>query len=38
MVGVIGHLANPSMRDAARLARASEEAGAAWLGLADAFW
>ena len=38
MVGVIGHLANPSTRDAARLARASEEAGAAWLGLADAFW
>ncbi len=38
MVGVIGHLANPDVNDAARLARASEEAGAGWLGLADAFW
>jgi 5,10-methylenetetrahydromethanopterin reductase len=38
VVGVIGHLANPGLEDAARLARASEEAGAGWLGLADAFW
>ena len=38
MVGVIGHVVNPTVDDAARLARASEEAGAAWLGLADAFW
>lgn len=38
MVGVIGHLDNPSLQDAARLARACEEAGAGWLGFADAFW
>jgi 5,10-methylenetetrahydromethanopterin reductase len=38
MPGVIGHLVNPSVDEAVALARASEEAGAAWLGLADAFW
>jgi 5,10-methylenetetrahydromethanopterin reductase len=38
VVGVIGHLGNPTLDDAGRLARACEEAGAGWLGLADAFW
>ncbi|MCB0998003.1 MAG: LLM class flavin-dependent oxidoreductase [Acidimicrobiales bacterium] len=37
-VGVIAHLDNPSIDDIERLARAAEEAGAAWLGIADAFW
>ena len=38
MPGVIGHLVNPSVAEAVVLAQASEEAGADWLGLADAFW
>lgn len=38
MVGVIGHVPNPSVDQAVRLAQAAEEAGAQWIGLADAFW
>ena len=38
MTGVIGHIPNPTRRDVAALAAASERGGAAWLGLADAFW
>ncbi len=38
MTGVIGHIANPTPDQAADLARAAEDAGAGWLGLADAFW
>jgi 5,10-methylenetetrahydromethanopterin reductase len=37
-VGVIAHLENPSINDIEGLARESERAGAAWLGVADAFW
>jgi len=37
-VGVIGHVMNPSRADAVAMACAAEEAGAAWIGLADAFW
>lgn len=37
-VGVIAHLDNPTVADIERLAIASEAAGAAWLGIADAFW
>ena len=38
MPGVIGHLVNPTVDEAVALARTAEGAGAAWLGLADAFW
>lgn len=38
MVGVIGHIANPTLDQSAALASAAEVAGAAWIGLADAFW
>lgn len=38
MVGVIGHVPNPSVDQAVALAQAAEEAGAKWIGLADAFW
>ena len=37
-VGVISHLHNPTLDDAAELAWAAEAAGADWLGLPDAFW
>jgi 5,10-methylenetetrahydromethanopterin reductase len=37
-VGVISHLDNPTVDDVVALAVASEDAGAAWLGVADAFW
>ena len=37
-VGVITHLHNASFDELARLARATEEAGADWLGVPDAFW
>jgi 5,10-methylenetetrahydromethanopterin reductase len=37
-VGVITHLHNASFEELARLARATEEAGADWLGVPDAFW
>lgn len=37
-VGIIGHLPNPSPAEAVALGRAGEEAGAAWIGFADAFW
>jgi 5,10-methylenetetrahydromethanopterin reductase len=36
--GVVAHLPNPTPSDVRRLAETAEEAGAAWLGLADAFW
>jgi 5,10-methylenetetrahydromethanopterin reductase len=38
MTGVIGHVANPDPAAASALARTAEEAGARWIGLADAFW
>ncbi len=38
MVGVINHVANPDVEAAIGLARAAEGAGAAWIGIADAFW
>lgn len=38
MAGVIGHIANPTLVESAELARTAEDAGAAWIGLADAFW
>ncbi len=38
MVGVIGHIANPTIDDSVALAQAAESAGASWIGLADAFW
>ncbi len=38
MVGVINHVTNPDVEAAVGLARAAEEAGAAWIGIADAFW
>lgn len=38
MTGVIGHIANPSAEEAAALAVTAEDAGARWIGLADAFW
>ena len=38
MPGVIGHLKNPSVAEVEELAAAAEQAGARWLGLADAFW
>jgi 5,10-methylenetetrahydromethanopterin reductase len=37
-VGAIAHIENPSYEDIRRLARSAEEAGADWLGVADAFW
>lgn len=37
-VGVIAHLDNPSLADVVALAEAAEDAGADWLGVADAFW
>ena len=37
-VGVTCHLLNPTLDEIADLARASEAAGADWLGLPDAFW
>lgn len=37
-VGVLAHLPNPTTGEAVALARASEAAGADWVGLADAFW
>jgi len=38
MAGVIGHIANPTPGQCADLARHAEEAGADWIGFADAFW
>lgn len=38
MVGVIGHIVNPTPAQCADLAQNAEEAGAAWIGFADAFW
>lgn len=38
MTGVIGHIANPTVGQAVRLAQRAERAGATWMGLADAFW
>lgn len=38
MAGVIGHIANPTIGDSVALALVAEEAGASWIGLADAFW
>ncbi|MDH3755065.1 MAG: LLM class flavin-dependent oxidoreductase [Acidimicrobiia bacterium] len=37
-VGVIGHVMNPTRRDAVAMAVSAESAGADWIGLADAFW
>jgi 5,10-methylenetetrahydromethanopterin reductase len=37
-VGVIAHLANPTIAQIRELAAAAEDAGADWLGVADAFW
>ena len=37
-VGVISHIDNPTVADIVALAEAAEDAGAAWLGIADAFW
>ena len=38
MVGVINHVPNPDVGQAAGLAQAAERAGAEWIGVADAFW
>ena len=38
MVGVISHVPNPDVEVAVGLAQAAEEAGAQWIGVADAFW
>jgi len=38
MVGVISHIANPTIADSVSLAKESEAAGASWMGVADAFW
>ena len=38
MVGVISHVPNPDVEAAVGLAQAAEGAGAAWIGVADAFW
>ncbi len=38
MVGVISHVPNPDVKAAGALAQAAEGAGAAWIGIADAFW
>jgi alkanesulfonate monooxygenase SsuD/methylene tetrahydromethanopterin reductase-like flavin-dependent oxidoreductase (luciferase family) len=37
-VGVIAHIENPGFDDVRDLARTAEQAGADWLGVADAFW
>jgi 5,10-methylenetetrahydromethanopterin reductase len=37
-VGVISHVENPTLADIRALAVAAENAGADWLGVADAFW
>jgi 5,10-methylenetetrahydromethanopterin reductase len=37
-VGVVSHLDNPTVADVVALAVAAEDAGAEWLGIADAFW
>jgi alkanesulfonate monooxygenase SsuD/methylene tetrahydromethanopterin reductase-like flavin-dependent oxidoreductase (luciferase family) len=37
-VGVIAHIENPSFDQVRQLARTAEQAGADWLGVADAFW
>ena len=38
MAGVINHVPNPDAAQAVALAQAAEEAGAQWIGVADAFW
>ena len=38
MVGVINHVPNPDVEAAVGLAQAAEGVGAAWIGVADAFW
>ena len=38
MVGVVGHMANPTSGDVVSLARSAEVGGATWAGFADAFW
>lgn len=38
MAGVINHIPNPDVAQAADLAGAAEGAGAEWIGVADAFW
>lgn len=38
MVGVISHIANPTIADSVALATQAEAAGASWVGVADAFW
>ncbi len=38
MSGVVVHVPNPDPATVAGLAASAEEAGAAWVGLADAFW
>lgn len=38
MTGVIGHVPNPDRAEVTGLARRAEEAGADWIGFADAFW
>ena len=37
-VGVIAHIENPGFDEVRHLARSAEQAGADWLGVADAFW
>ena len=37
-VGVIAHIDNPGFGTIRHMARTAEEAGADWLGVADAFW
>jgi 5,10-methylenetetrahydromethanopterin reductase len=37
-IGVIAHIENPSFDEVRQLARTAEQAGADWLGVADAFW
>ncbi len=37
-VGVIAHIENPGFDEVRHLARTAEQAGADWLGVADAFW
>ena len=37
-VGVIAHLHNPTAADVVEMAVTAEEAGADWVGVADAFW
>lgn len=38
MTGVIGHVPNPDRAEATELACRAEDAGADWIGFADAFW